>query len=442
MYDQYAGCFAGLGDATFVCPDGQYWDSTRNHCSPIPLPPPTVPPMVPPAVSGWYVGEGGEIQPDLYGVEAQRKGCVPGQYWDGWYQKCLPIGGHAIAPVRTGQGGDPLHPICPDNTMWSDASQRCVPLGASLTGPSCSPGMYWDDTLKKCLPRSGGLAPMPSTLADWHMQHATGYWTGAGDMDIYAVGAAATTDAVVHADNATAQAQSAQAAASHPAATGTPAGQAAQAATAHANQALVHAQTAAQKAPTQPHEAIAHSAEAKKHAHAAAHHAREAHASLHRGHAERFGHERFGRERFGRGREFGRRGFERGRFGREWWRRPEFVEYERRYGRGWWRRPEFAEYARLYGGVEEVVVPEYAAPRVVEEYVLPADGDYDDDVDAGDDDAGDDDADVDAGDDAAVQGMYTGWQDPFTTPYPGYFNPNMAAAWDSSFEYPFLTPYW
>jgi len=36
----------------------------------------------------------------------------------------------------------------------------------------------------------------------------------------------------------------------------------------------------------------------------------------------------------------------------------------------------------------------------------------------------------------AVTGEYAGWQDPFTTPYPGYFNPYFPAAWDSSYAYP------
>ena len=47
--------------------------------------------------------------------------------------------------VAVGQGA---HPICPENTMWSDSAQACVPLGASLSGPVCSPGTYWDDWLK------------------------------------------------------------------------------------------------------------------------------------------------------------------------------------------------------------------------------------------------------------------------------------------------------
>jgi hypothetical protein len=44
----------------------------------------------------------------------------------------------------------------------------------------------------------------------------------------------------------------------------------------------------------------------------------------------------------------------------------------------------------------------------------------------------------------ATTGNFAGWQDPFTTPYPGYMNMGMPAAWDSSFEYPFLVPrrYW
>jgi hypothetical protein len=439
MYE-FGDEYAGLGDASgaVVCPEGLLWDPVRGHCAPIPMPPPTVPPQV----SGYYAGAGeGDIPPDLFGADAIQRGCVPGQYWDGWYRKCAPLVQPRLPSVRTGQGGDPLHPICPENTMWSDAAQKCVPLGASLTGPYCSPGTYWDDLLKKCLPVHGGaVSPMPATFADWRAQHATsGCYVGD---DIYAVGAAATNDAMVHADNAAAQAQSAQAAATHPAAKDTTATQSAQAASAHANQAAMHAQAATQKAPTKPHEAIAHAEQAKKHTHAAAHHAREAHGALHRGHAERhgfgrerFGRERFGRERFGRGREFGRR---------EWWRRPEFAEYERFYGHHWWLRPEFAQYAQLYGGVEDVVIPEYVPEyvpepvRVVEEFVVPAD-------DGGDeDDVGDDDGDAGDGgdDDAAVQGDYAGWQDPFTTPYPGYFNPYMPAAWDSSFEYPFLVPYW
>ncbi len=48
-----------------------------------------------------------------------------------------------------------------------------------------------------------------------------------------------------------------------------------------------------------------------------------------------------------------------------------------------------------------------------------------------------DDSGSDAGDDStATSGEYAGWQDPFTTPYPGFFNPYMPAAWDSRFTYP------
>ncbi len=65
--------------------------------------------------------------------------------------------------------------ICPDNMTWSPSANACVPLGASLSGPSCSPGTYWDDWYKKCLPVKGApIAPqLPPTLADWQAQHAT-----------------------------------------------------------------------------------------------------------------------------------------------------------------------------------------------------------------------------------------------------------------------------
>jgi len=67
----------------------------------------------------------------------------------------------APAPVLAsgefaGQGTAPM--ICPPNTTWDPVTQKCIPLGASLSGPVCPPGTFWDDWYKQCQPLHGPLA--------------------------------------------------------------------------------------------------------------------------------------------------------------------------------------------------------------------------------------------------------------------------------------------
>jgi len=167
------------------------------------------------------------------------------------------------------------------------------------------------------------------------------------------------SSAATAARNAAAQARSATTAAVHPAAPGTRAARAARTSAAHASRAASHAH-AATESPTR-HGAEAHERAAHAHTRAAAAHARFAHGEARRG----FGGARFGggpsREWYRRPefadyeRRYGARWWERPefadfhwRYGGEWWRRPEFADYERRYGARWWERPEFASYASYY----------------------------------------------------------------------------------------------
>ena len=381
------------------CPVGTTWSDSYGKCIPT-IPAPMPPPI--PLTSGGYVGQGGDIPPDLYGVDAIKKGCVPGTYWDGWYQKCLPVGTRPIVP-------SPLPPSLEDwrkqhatsGEFWTGADIDAI-VGAAvsdgamaadnaaLQAQSAQLAAAHPDAKGTTAAQSALAAASHATQAASHAQAAATHPSPAGAVahaqkatmhaqqaaahaadahaacgnheavGAFVTGAAAGAQhqppekkAAAHAENATKQAASAHAAASHPAAQNPPAAhEAAHAASAHAAQAQRHAQ-AARSQPT-AHAAEHHARAAQRHTQAAAAHAMRAHAEARgRGFGRGLGR---GREGFGRGREGfgrGREGFGRGRVarGHEWYRRPEFAEYTRRYGEGWWRRPEFAEWGRRYGGL-------------------------------------------------------------------------------------------
>lgn len=176
--------------------------------------------------------------------------------------------------------------------------------------------------------------------------------------------------AAASARSAATQARSATAAAAHPTAPGTRAAKAARTSAAHASRATSHAHAATESRGRG--EAEAHERAAHAHGRAAAAHARIAHGEARRGVAGRrtFANREWWRrpEFADYERQYGSRWWERPefhefgwRYGGEWWRRPEFADYERTYGERWWERPEFATYAQRYAqedqGDTTVLVP-------------------------------------------------------------------------------------
>lgn len=320
-----------------------------------------------------------------------------------------------------------------------------------------------------------------------------GYYVGAAAAATQSHPAAA---AVVHAQNAVTQAHSANEAAAHPASNGR-AQQAARLSQTHAAQALTHARAAASH--PSPQASAVHAQHAMRHAHEAASHAVNAHDAIRRpgerlGDRGRFGggrrdaYGRFqGRRLFGEWRGVGHPGWRRG-VGARWLR---YRASCHRHG-GW---ACFIEEIYEPGGnvcyrvtpagmMENIqLAPEEQAANV--QYAqttgqavptandgpmpgsdpaasgsqAPADSDQDsgDDSSASSDDssstddsasdgaaadvaASDPDADSDASDDTATSGDFAGWQDPFTSPYPGFMDPYSPEAWDSSFVYPGVWP--
>ena len=218
-----------------------------------------MPPPIP-LTSGEYVGQGGDIPPDLYGADAIQKGCSPGMYWDGWYQKCLPSARRPINPPPlpptlddwrkqqhvTGSGWDLFHDVFGSQNPFNPERQE----------------HRWQHHHNIEEGREH------EHHRPWHHEH----WVGA---DVAEIVGAAVSDGAVAADNAAVQADSAQLAASHPDAKGTTAAQSAQAAASHATKAASHAQAAATH--PSPEVAVAHAQKANQHAQQAAVHAANAH---------------------------------------------------------------------------------------------------------------------------------------------------------------------
>lgn len=284
-----SGYYAGISQPLPACGPGEFRDPHTGACVPtIPMPPPQAPDF---ATSGYYAGDAGDISPDLYGVDALKKGCNPGTYWDGWYQKCTPVS-HPAPPAPA---PDTLPPTLAD---WHAAHavgghgriRFCYPnvdvLGSIQDRTTCYPTKLDADNKTNGFPYpptapggqiSGqGGKPRRVLVSD---EAATpvatsGYYVGAEDVMEF-VGAA-VSDGVAAADNAKLQAQSAKLAATHPDAKNG-AATSAQAAAHHANQAASHAQ-AAMTHPS-PEGAVAHAQQAGVHAQHAAAHAADAHAA-------------------------------------------------------------------------------------------------------------------------------------------------------------------
>jgi hypothetical protein len=255
-----SGYYAGVAQPQMPCGPGEYRDPHTNTCVPtIPMPPPQAP---------TFTGQGGDIPPDLYGADAIKKGCMPGTYWDGWYQKCVALG-RPIAP--------PPDPFPPTIEEW-----RKLHRTGHYVGDARDVGMTLADIFSL-----GATAPAHAAMEaakhfdehhgeHWHEHHEHHdphcHFVGAAEF----VGAA-VNEGVAAANNAALQAQSAQLAATHPDAKGTTAADSAQAATDHAEQAASHAQ-AAMTHPS-PQGAVAHAQKAGAHAQQAALHAAKTHAA-------------------------------------------------------------------------------------------------------------------------------------------------------------------
>jgi hypothetical protein len=442
------------------CPKGQFWDASKNHCvSIIPPPPPlgSLPPITP-ITSGMYVGDGGPIVPVLP--------CPSGQFWDVSQNHCAPV----IPPPP---------PVRMPATLSDWEAQHRAGWGGR-----------WPERRERAdWPREYGRGRWPSE------HEGRGHWGQLWDEFVGATGATSPGEtASQHAANAAAQALAAQKAAAHPEAN-TSGRRAAQQSLSHAAQAASHARVA-QQHPT-ARGSVMHARAAMAHNVAAAHHARAAHGEVRGRGREGFGFGRGrGREGFGFG--FGREGF--GGRGRGWgWERGGRYEgWLGGVGALWlhhrarciarnqlgvclkelitWPEGQVSYRLTPQGEQEQVVlevdeqsqndqvaqqlgtqVPDASSgpmPGSEQQGQAGGDGDGkggDHDGKGGDHDgadqasadanqtsadAGQSDAEDGSDSSAAVTGEFAGWQFPFTTSYPGFWNPYMPAAWDSSFNYP------
>lgn len=487
-----------------ACGPNLYWDEASQSCVPLSLPHvPTSPtPQCPPGsfydylkgtcvsshvqTSGYYVGDGG---PTIVPVLP----CPPGQFWDEAHNHCVPN----IPPPPPPGTLPPITPVAMGEFYVGDDA----PIVPVLP---CPPGQFWDPSQNHCVPNIPPPPPpvFPATLDAWRAQHRTGHYSefvGAvaapAPAPVHAANAASQASSAqeVATHPSTQQNPLVQKAAQKSAFHATQAANHAQAAQTHPTPhgAAMHTRAAA-----------AHNVAAAHHArtaHSEAHGRRGG-----RGREGEFGRGRegeFGRG-FGRGRGFGfgfGRGLGRGwghfepgwRFGHGWgWEhggryeswfggvRPEWFRHRVRCamrsemglclkeivmwpeGQVTYRLTPQGEAEQIALEVDEIavndavqqqtgmVVPDASSgPLPGSDIQTVDDGDDADQTSADADqtsaDAAGSDA-VDAGGDAGaatVSGDFTGWEFPFTTPYPGYWNPHMLAAWDSSFEYPFMTPY-
>ncbi len=279
------------------CPVGTYWDDYHGRCAPtmIPSPPPQVPT---PLTSGYYTGQG-DIQPDIFGVDAILKGCKPGQYWDGWFQKCMathvPLAPPPVDPFpptldewrklhRTGGehvGWDLFHDVFGSKDPFhgrrqEDRWQRHHDIHEEREHGWHDPHEY--ERLERERREHEHFAGYwgegwRHPYDPWHREWEQRFFVGAA-----AAGGDPAATAAVHAENAAVQAKSAGAAADHPTAHGTAAGSHAAQAASHAVQAASHAQAAA--AHPSLDGKVAHSDQATAHAQQAASHAAAAHAAI------------------------------------------------------------------------------------------------------------------------------------------------------------------
>jgi len=319
----YAGDVSSLGPMPRLmpatgCPTGTDWSEYYGKCLPK-IPPP--PPAPIPLASGYFTGQGGDIPPDLYGADAIQKGCMPGMYWDGWYQKCLSAARRPIAPASfppTLEDWRKQHATTGESVGWNlfgDVLGWTDPFSGQHApghGGQGRPGFEHHDEHRREEHRRGEHRTGWNLFGDvfgWtdpfsgehapgsghdhrehehhehreheHREHEHRVGWARSAREFVGVAAAAgdpAATAAVHAENAAVQAKSAGAAAEHPAAKGTPAASHAQAASSHAAEAVSHAQAAAAH-PT-PEGKVAHADQATAHAEMAASHAAAAHAAI------------------------------------------------------------------------------------------------------------------------------------------------------------------